>query len=238
MNKIQANIENLTQLWKRAGESFNGYNFNQGIHSSMIHHSQWPNRVWSTQTATPTDLWKIEMLLNTSNLTYSSFSTINEDKINAADLNLKLKSTQIGMSFVPNRQFDEDNTLVLTTVKNEKQAESWSHVFLSAFKYLISVETILTLKDEIEFILVSNQNEVVATLMIYYSPNTCGLHSLGVPPEHRKKGYAKNIMKTVLNRMHHENIPLVTLQASDMAKNMYLSLGFQEDFIMDNYIHI
>ena len=57
----------------------------------------------------------------------------------------------------------------------------------------------------------------------------------GIIPSQRKKGYGKEVMYNVLNLLIDNNYDLATLQASEMAKNMYSKMGFSLDFIMENY---
>ncbi len=62
-----------------------------------------------------------------------------------------------------------------------------------------------------------------------------GVHSVGIPPEMRRKGYAKQIMKLLINSAVDNACDYMTLQASDMGKNLYLNLGFKEQFTIKNY---
>lgn len=61
------------------------------------------------------------------------------------------------------------------------------------------------------------------------------MHSLGIIPQKRKQGFATEIMRHTLNKAIDQNLSLATLQASEMAKEMYLKLGFSLDFLMKNY---
>ncbi len=51
----------------------------------------------------------------------------------------------------------------------------------------------------------------------------------------RKRGFAEQIMKRLTNMAVENGSEYVTLQASDMGKNIYLQLGFEEQFVIKNY---
>ncbi len=51
----------------------------------------------------------------------------------------------------------------------------------------------------------------------------------------RRKGYAEQIMKLLINIATEEGVDYMTLQASDMSKNLYLKLGFEEQFTIKNF---
>jgi len=58
---------------------------------------------------------------------------------------------------------------------------------------------------------------------------------MGNPPEMRRRGFAEEIMKLLINRVFDNQGKYITLQASGMGKNGYLKLGFEEQFIIRNY---
>ena len=70
---------------------------------------------------------------------------------------------------------------------------------------------------------------------MYTTGKTLGVHALGIDPDQRKQGYATEIMHHVLNKGIDQGASTATLQASEMAKNMYLKMGFTHDFLMENY---
>ena len=85
------------------------------------------------------------------------------------------------------------------------------------------------------YYLIMNEETLVGTIVLLGTNATIGIHSLGIIPSQRKKGYGKEIMHTVLNRAIDETYDMATLQASEMARNMYANMGFSLDFIMENY---
>lgn len=147
----------------------------------------------------------------------------------------KLKSIQYGMSLPLNSKFKVEKSLVLKKVGDKVNAVLWSQAFHNAFGYKIAAETISNTCENIEYYLIMNEEILVGTIVLLATNTTIGIHSLGIIPSQRKKGYGKDIMHTVLNRAIDETYDLATLQASEMAKNMYTNMGFSLDFIMENY---
>jgi predicted acetyltransferase len=83
--------------------------------------------------------------------------------------------------------------------------------------------------------LIYDYEDIVGTVICHQTQNTIGIHSLGILPNMRGKGYATEIMYNVLNKGLEQGCNLATLQASKMAKSMYEKMGFTTEFIMRNY---
>lgn len=76
----------------------------------------------------------------------------------------------------------------------------------------------------------------VGTTLTFKTNNVIVVHSVGIPPENYRRGYAEQIMKALINMGITNNNDYMVLQASDMGKGLYLKLGFEEDFLIKNYI--
>ena len=82
-----------------------------------------------------------------------------------------------------------------------------------------------------------DNDKPVGTCILYYRDNTIlGIHSMGIIPEMRRNGYALKIMQYALDWTSKMRFEYVTIQASDMAKSLYIKLGFEEQFKMMNYV--
>lgn len=230
------NIYNLGQLWKLAGSSLNGFKENTSYSVSTINNSEWPNRIWVKNNLSKETIQEIksEMSLN-KQIKFSYFNDDEEEVSLIHNNSFKLKSTQYGMSLPLHSKLKVEKNLILKKVSDKVTLELWSQIFQDAFGYKISVETISNTSDTIEYYLIMNKKAVVGTIIILATDTTLGIHSLGIIPSQRKKGYAKEIVSTILNKAIDSNFKLATLQASEMAKNMYIKLGFSIDFIMYNY---
>ncbi|WP_047789590.1 GNAT family N-acetyltransferase [Tenacibaculum mesophilum] len=176
------------------------------------------------------------MLVEDKYFTFSLFTLSSQENNMELDAKIQLKSTQYGMSLELNEKFETQRQIDFKRVKNKEEAGIWSNTFFKAFNYEISTATILKTKETIPYYLVYFEQELVGTIILYTINTVAGLHSLGILPEKRKQGFATEIMRHTLNKAIDNNLSLATLQASEMAKEMYLKLGFSLDFLMENYI--
>ena len=71
---------------------------------------------------------------------------------------------------------------------------------------------------------------------MYFTGKIAGIHGVGVIPSYRRKGFAEEIMKVLLNDALEYGADYSTLQASNMGKGIYERLGYSEDFLISNYI--
>lgn len=142
---------------------------------------------------------------------------------------------QYGMSLELKNNFKPSKDLRLKKAETTNEIGLWCKAFKQAFNYSISEPTLEKTKNTIPYFLVYDNKDLVGTIILYITGNTAGVHSLGIIPEMRKKGYATEIMYQILNQAIKENAKTATLQASEMAKNMYSGMGFSTDFLMHNY---
>ncbi|MCO7186330.1 GNAT family N-acetyltransferase [Tenacibaculum sp. XPcli2-G] len=238
MKKIASNINNLTSLWKTAATPYQGYYKETSFESAYIENAQWPNRIWTNLSPSKNQLKEVQqqMLVEDKYFTFSLFTLSSQENNMELDAKIQLKSTQYGMSLELNEKFETQRQIDFKRVKNKEEAGIWSNTFFKAFNYEISTATILKTKETIPYYLVYFEQELVGTIILYTINTVAGLHSLGILPEKRKQGFATEIMRHTLNKAIDNNLSLATLQASEMAKEMYLKLGFSLDFLMENYI--
>ncbi|KAB7529074.1 GNAT family N-acetyltransferase [Flagellimonas olearia] len=236
MNTTVLNIENLTQLWSIAGETFHGHKNHEGIHTSTIENSQWPNRIWTDAVLSEKSLQKIKAQMERNKgMTFSHFNLNSTKNSSIAEAGFSLKSLQYGMSLSLEGKFETQKSIEFVRVTQDLEAETWSSTFYRAFHYRISPETPLKTASKIPYFLVYYKKQLVGTVIMYTTGKTLGVHALGIDPEQRKQGYATEIMHHVLNKGIDQGASMATLQASEMAKNMYLKMGFTHDFLMENY---
>lgn len=238
MNTIELNINNLTALWKSACQPFNSYNRKEGIEYCSIPNSNWPNRIWTKEKITKENIVKISEIIQNYK-TELVFSFFNQNSSNEEDLILKNgyseNFSQYGMSLKLDNTFNTNYLLEFKKVTTLKESENWCIAFKEAFGYIISSETVFKNCSKIDYFIIYHQDQIVGTILYYITNNTIGIHSLGIIPSMRKKGYAQDIMSHILNRGLDLGIPLATLQASKMAKSMYEKLGFTTAFIVQNF---
>jgi len=236
MNTTLVNIQNLTQLWSIAGETFQGYHNHEGIHTSTIKNSQWPNRVWTQDVLSQELLQEIEIQMERDKgMIFSHFNLNSTKNSSIAEAGFSLKSLQYGMSLSLEGKFETQKSIEFVRVTQDLEAETWSNTFYRAFHYRISPETLLKTASKIPYFLVYHENQLVGTVIMHTTGKTLGVHALGIDPDQRKQGYATEIMHHVLNKGIDQGASTATLQASEMAKNMYLKMGFSHAFLMENY---
>ena len=91
--------------------------------------------------------------------------------------------------------------------------------------------------DRVDYLIGIHGSQSIGTAVLYRdSPNLAGIHSIGVVPDHRRKGYAEDLLNHVLILAKKQGAIYATLQASSMAKGLYLKTGFREDFRLKNFI--
>ncbi|WP_428742181.1 GNAT family N-acetyltransferase [Tenacibaculum sp.] len=236
MTHTQLNIDNLTSLWRTASSVYKGHQKEDSFEIAYIENTQWPSRVWTDSITSSQQIEELQQKLDAyGNLTFSYFTPFNQENTDKNELPLNLKSVQYGMSLLLKEKFTTQKNITFKRVENEEEANTWSHSFDKAFGYKISPKTIFDTREHIPFYLVYFEQELIGTIILYATDSVAGLHSLGILPEKRKQGFATEIMCHTLNKAIDNNLSLATLQASEMAKEMYLKLGFSLDFLMKNY---
>lgn len=236
MKHTALNTANLRQLWQLAGMTSGEFNETGGYSTAIVENADWPNRIWANGSLSEDVVRGIKSeMMAKEQLVFSHVNTGNEETNELLKPRFKLKSRQYGMSLPLDGKYRLKLNVSLERVRDVSSAKQWSNTFKDAFRYRISEETIIKTNDSIEYYLVKKDKILVGTVVLLLSNNSIGVHSLGIIPAERKKGYGKEIMYAVLNRAIDRNCDYATLQASDMAKNMYSELGFSLDFIMENY---
>lgn len=232
---IHQNIENLTTLWKTVGHEFDGVKSYSSYEKSIISNSQWPNRVWLSKQVEQLDITELSTNIKAINSKVTIpiwdqnlFSLFKSEKF-------EFKFQQIGMSLNLNNQIPFDTKLQLEKVKSHDDARIWSTIFKESFGYIIHSDSIFKSINKVDYYIAIDNKSPIGTAMTYKTDNNLGVHAVGIPPLNRRKGYAKQIMYSLINKAIKEEISYLVLQASEMGKGLYKSLGFKEDFLIRNY---
>ncbi|MEQ9230741.1 MAG: GNAT family N-acetyltransferase, partial [Cyclobacteriaceae bacterium] len=127
----------------------------------------------------------------------------------------------------------------LLRVHDTRTATLWAKLFHSAFGYQIHASVVEATMHAVDYFIGSSQGGYVGTAALYLTGDTiAGIHSMGVIPEQRRKGYAEDFLLQVMHAAKNMGADYATLQASEMGKGLYLKTGFQEDFLLRNFIQI
>lgn len=237
MTTTQSNILNLTSLWKNATQTFNTYNEDQHLGYCFVPNSEWPNKIWLKNEHNPEILNDVKLLLKSelSGFTFSYFDLNSSSNTIFDYYGFNEVSIQYGMSLSLTEKVKTSKALKFQLVTNASDAKLWSKTFKKSFGYFVSEQTITKTYHNINYYLIYDQSELVGTVISHQTQKTFGIHSLGITPNMRGKGYATQIMYYLLNKGLEQGCNLATLQASKMAKSMYEKMGFKTEFIMRNY---
>lgn len=238
MNAVQANINNVTSLWARAASAFDRYVEAASFNYGYIPGSDWPNKIWLHEVPTAASLGGIASLMaeNCPKLSFSYFDTgsagITEQILASGFQELHFLH---GMSLKPEQPFDNQSPLKFKAVEKLQDIRDWCFVFEKAFGYHISPETLARTLHSIDYFNIQSAGRTIGTMAHSWTGKVMGLYSMGVLPEARGKGVARDAMHFALNRALIREAELVILQASQMGLPMYARLGFATDFIMRTY---
>ncbi|MGH2665978.1 GNAT family N-acetyltransferase [Flavobacterium sp.] len=232
------NIKNLTSLWEKVSASFEGFNTKDEFNYTLVPNSDWPQKLWFTQQPNEDSLSEALKTLKASanDLSFSYWDDFNSPNYQMIETSgFSKKSEQVGMLLQFNQKIESSNRLDFKRVSDKKEAHIWAEIYPQSFGYTISSEILNRTKTEIEYYLAYFEGKAIGTAMVLLTGNVIGIHGVGVIPEMRKKGFAEEIMQFIINSAVDRNIGLATLQSSPMGKNIYLKMGFSEDFLMVNY---
>ena len=236
---IQENINNLISLWQVAGLSMKSYTETESFNFVFVKNSEWPNKLWFDHNIDYDSLKMAKdfLLSKHLNLSIPYWDIYNTDSKGFFEkLGFSLKSQQVGMSIKLKSKFEFQKRLVINLVTEEKDAQTWEEIYPDSFGYKISKDIVMRTQGKIKFYLAMLDSIPVGTAIVYNTGNVTGIHGVGVIPSARRKGYADEIMKHVINDSIDAGMKYSTLQASDMGKGIYLRLGYSEDFVIRNYI--
>ena len=239
MNLIQKNIDNLTSLWRKVGEREHAHTSGDDFDFSAINYSEWPNRLWFHHDLNENSLKaaKNQLLSSSTKLIVPYWDIYQSQSYGLLEANgFEKLSEQVGMSLKLTQSYEKIEPLRLEIVTSKESAILWEELFLQAFNYRISHKLLLPGHEDIDYLIAYHKNEPIGTGIFHYSGDAVvGIHSMGIIPEMRRKGFAKQMMINMLSQSSKRGFKYATLQASDMGKGLYLKLGFEEQFIIKNY---
>lgn len=236
---IQNNIKNLTSLWATVGASFKAYYKTPDFEYCQIKDSEWPNRLWLHKPITQegVGLIKEKSATFSTNITLPIWNVYNHKKdVVLEDYGFTLKFEQVGMFLKPDKYFNVKDDVKIKRVTGSIEAKTWSKIFMESFGYLISFETVIKTLKNVNYYLAYHDGVAIGTAILHKTGNTIGVHSVGIPPEDRRRGYAEQIMRLLINIAIENQNEYIVLQASNMGKGLYLKLGFKEQFVIKNYV--
>ncbi len=238
MSSVELNIKNLTSLWQTVSEPFNSNFIEKEFAYCLIENSEWPNRLWFHNDINEAKivLAKDKLSSTSTNLTIPYWNIYNSNSFQLLEENgFTLKFEQIGMYLKPKGTFTKSSSIKFKKITTKKEAELWSILFSKSFGYFTNPILLNTAQEDTNYFIAYYNNEPVGTAILHITNKVTGIHSVGIIPEQRRKGYAEQIIKLLINQSIEINSDYITLQSSNMGKGLYLKLGFKEQFTIKNY---
>jgi ribosomal protein S18 acetylase RimI-like enzyme len=237
MNIKELNIKNLTSLWILAGLAAGDFTNHKDYATSRVEGSEWPNKLWFHYEPTLDVLDEVLQKVNLQGLGLTIWNTTNSQMDEFLEYGGgSVKSCLSGMHLRLQGDYRSENKLTVRRVNTTEQAKIWSKVFYNCFGYLIDSRTVELTMNAVRYFLGYNNGEPVGTAVLFLdSQGTAGIHSMGVLPEQRRRGFAEELLLNLLKEATSEGAIYATLQASELGKGIYQRLGFTEDFKMKNY---
>ncbi len=238
MDLIKANINNLTSLWLTGGQLAGQYIEECGYQVSISEVGEWPNKLWFNKAIDRQTLHDIQLKWNLDGVSLPIWGkdlAKQERLLKASGFEEKL--TQVAMSMDLTHAPEHVDRVVIQKVTSEQIAETWSRLFQESFGYEISAETVIKTIGSIEYFIGKHDGVPVGTAVLFIDQHgIAGIHSMGVIPTQRRKGYAEELLIHMLNIARMKGANYATLQASEMGKGLYLKTGFKEDFTIKTFI--
>ncbi len=118
--------------------------------------------------------------------------------------------------------------LEVILVDTSDLAQQWATVFQEAFGYRIAAGQLLLLGENTDFYPGYHAGQAVATGCLHYSHGgrVAGMHFIGVPQQHRRKGYAGTQVRALLDYSKHRSAERSRLQASALGEHLYRPLDY------------
>ncbi|WP_257666886.1 GNAT family N-acetyltransferase [Parapedobacter tibetensis] len=235
----QDNIDNLVSFWRAAATPFQAYFKTPDFHYCRLDHSDWPNRLWFDQEPKQDSIEAAFHFISKSEipLTIPYWDVYQSDSYHELEKKgFKIASEQVGMALKLNQLFPLKNNITIKSVSTPVEEKIWAGIYPESFGYRISRDILANTRKEITYYLIYGETEPIGTAMAYSNNTVYGIHGVGVIPRMRRKGFAEEIMKMLLNQSFNLGYDYACLQASAMGKGLYEKLGFEEQFAMKNYI--
>lgn len=237
---IIENVHNLTSLWKDVSLPLQGFFERDAYTYYKVTESEWPNRLVFHDTVGESAFAKAnsEYLEKEHPAHLSFFEHYNEDRKDLLSSKLEVRSIQYGMCLELQNKFDKGGRIQLKKAVDGEDALLWAELFEKCFNYRTHHKQVLLPIEHTFFYLVHNENnEPIGTIITHSeNQNVLGIHSMGIIPDARRKGYAQELMETILKLSSDHGFRYAVLQASEMAVPLYEKLGFEHQFKMTNYI--
>lgn len=227
VNKL--NIDNLTQLWNTLGShkvTQFGYQSQSWPHRlwvpwSEFHETDHANELISSGVTGLFPVWDIN----------SQHSKITLSQLESAGVPMYLQQTAMYID-LNSFEGDQEYPFKIVKISHAEDVALWCDIVEKSFGYSVDREVFHKVKDHpnVHLFLGMDGDQAVATALLYRTGDVIGLHQVGVLPDAGKKGIGTSITASLLSYAKKQGCSLLTLQASASGRNLYIRLGFEEQF--------
>lgn len=236
----EANINNLTHLWKKMGTQSRPAKSIKNLHVSV----SWPNRCWLDWEAKTDEIPAIDLIFSRLDqniivpvwVGLAGWAGIHKKILIDGGFELSFEQTAMYFNL---ENYDVIGCLNpdIATISSERDIETWTNVAAQSFEYEIDVSVIRQIADDpdAQLLLTYVDGQPAATAMLFRTGDIIGVHQVGVSGEYRGKGVARTLMQYVIERCNELTANYITLQASAAGEYLYRNLGFKRQFMIQNY---
>ncbi len=252
MHIDEANLVNLTGLWKKYGSRPMAGDIAPLLHAN----TRWPHRCWLDMNTGDVSNTKPDFLNDTAWLDKMPESTVIpvwtmkgirehggvtpmeqmliEKKWNCVfeqtAMCLALEDT-IEYSPTPRQGFEVNRVCMPEDIKK------WVAIGSEAFAYTIDYPVIEKLfnDQDIKILLGWQDAQAVAAALLYKTGDVVGIHQVGVIRAFQGRGIARCFMQYIIEICAQWQCKHLVLQASQLGQPLYESLGFSAQFTIKNY---
>lgn len=248
MHIDEANITNLTGLWRKYGSRA----VKEGELPLLHINTHWPHRCWPDWSAEavsnlllrgPNDVAWLEHY--STNIPESAVlsvwpSTAGNDKpLLEQQWICAFEQTAMYMALDESITYPTFSPLSFQVkpVSTLDDIKRWVDIGSEAFAYSIDrsvIEGLMNDKD-VQILLAYQGEQAVACALLYKTDDIIGIHQVGVKRSFRGQGIARCFMREIITACIQWQGKYVVLQASQAGQPLYESLGFSVQFTIRNY---
>ncbi|WP_440904633.1 GNAT family N-acetyltransferase [Catenovulum sp. SX2] len=209
------NLHNLHCYWLALG--------GQLLHNHKLYVQQsWPNQIWAENFQPTTTLTQGHHSFAGKVTAYID----NEENAQTTKSKLMLMSKVIDTAITLEQNAADVFDKIVQIKPNE--LATWVKCCESAFSYQMEQNSIAQLlhNQSAQIWAYKIDQEIVATAISFKSNNTMGIHQVGVHPNYRGQGIARNFMLFLIAHAAQLGCTQVSLQASRLGMPLYQKLGF------------
>lgn len=254
----QANIDNLTHLWEKYGTRTVKLKTTQSAPQITLLqiNNHWPHRCWfdkfnplqdtlALESLPPSTIYPVWPNFSVKQKTKKTLAEQHNIEIELSNNNWRciLEQTAMFLPLIESSAADlTDKPSVQTNFSVKKvttvtELALWLDIASKAFGYSIDQHVFekLIAEQDIQILLAYDNNTPIATALLFKTGNIIGVHQVAVNPDAQGKGYARMLMKVLINKSYKWQATHLVLQASAAGKPLYDSLGFKTQFLIKSY---